>query len=312
MIYREVRSIFVIERNLLYSKLINQTVMENTHIDLFQEKTESSNNKSIMRGDKMFEQVVIQEVRQGAMWIRMNRPDAMNSLTPEMLQGIDSALDEAQGRPDAMAVVLTGTGRAFCAGADLKYVHTQAGTEATGDFLQKVLATMNRLDHFPKPVIAALNGITLAGGLELVLCCDLVLAARSARIGDAHANYGLLPGGGASVRLPRVIGATRAKYLMFTGDFLPAEDFVAAGLVNQVVDDDQLEAATQALVDKISKKSPLGLRRMKALIDDGLQQPVDTALRLELLASEAHAHSADIREGLTAFNEKRKPRFSGH
>jgi enoyl-CoA hydratase/carnithine racemase len=99
---------------------------------------------------------------------------------------------------------------------------------------------------------------------------------------------------------------------MFTGDFLPAEDFVAAGLVNQVVDDDQLEAATQAVVDKIAKKSPLGLRRMKALIDDGLQQTVDTALRLELLASEAHAHSADIREGLAAFNEKRKPRFSGH
>lgn len=259
----------------------------------------------------MSEQVVIREVRQSAMWIRMNRPDAMNSLTPEMLQGIDAALDEAEGRSDVMAVVLTGTGRAFCAGADLKYARTQAGAGATGDFLQKVLATMNRLDSFPKPVIAALNGITLAGGLELVLCCDLVLAARSAKIGDAHANYGLLPGGGGSVRLPRVIGPTRAKYLLFTGDFLPAEDFVAAGLVNQVVDDDKLEVTTQAVVDKITSKSPLGLRRMKALIDDGLQQPVDTALRLELLASEAHAHSADIREGLAAFDEKRKPCFTG-
>lgn len=259
----------------------------------------------------MSEKVVIREVREKAMWIRLNRPDAMNSLTPQMLQGIDAALDEAECRSDVMAVVLTGTGRAFCAGADLKYARTQAGAEATGDFLQKVSATMNRLDRFPKPVIAALNGITLAGGLELVLCCDLVLAARSAKIGDAHANYGLLPGGGGSVRLPRVIGSTRAKYLLFTGDFLSAEEFVAAGLVNQVVDDDRLEATTQAVVDKIATKSPVGLRRMKALIDDGLQQPVETALRLELLASEAHAHSADVREGLAAFDEKRKPCFIG-
>ena len=206
----------------------------------------------------------------------------------------------------------TAPGRAFCAGADLKYVKTQAGESGTSGFLDSVLSTMNRIDRFPKPVIAALNGITLAGGLELVLCCDLVLAARSAKIGDAHANYGLIPGGGGSVRLPRVIGPTRAKYLLFTGDFVDAADLVEAGLVNQVVDDDQLESVAQAVADKIATKSPLGLRRMKTLVDDGLQQPLDTALRLELLASEVHSHSADLHEGLAAFNEKRTPRFTGH
>src|SRR5690606_22673901 len=161
-------------------------------------------------------------------------------------------LDEAQRRDDVVSVVLTGTGRAFCAGADLKYVHSHLDEAGTREFLLQVLNTMNRIDSFPKPVIAALNGITLAGGLELALCCDLVIAARSAKIGDAHANYGLLPGGGGSVRLPRVIGANRAKYLLFTGEFVEAEAMEQAGLVHKVVDDDKLEAATQALSDKLA------------------------------------------------------------
>lgn len=256
---------------------------------------------------------VLTAVRDGALWITLNRPDAMNALTPDVLSGINAALDDAQADAAVRAVVLTGSGRAFCAGADLKYVRTQSdeGAGATDRFLRRVLDTMNRLEHFPMPVIAAVNGLALAGGLELVLCCDLVVAARSARLGDAHANYGLLPGGGASVRLPRKIGPTRAKYLLFTGEFVPAEELVAAGLVNLVVDDEQLAAATGSLASRIASKSPVGLRRMKQLVSDGLQQPVETALRLELLACEAHANSEDMKEGLAAFAAKRKPVFTG-
>ena len=113
------------------------------------------------------------------------------------------------------------------------------------------------------------------------------------------------------VRLPRKIGPTRAKYLLYTGEFVPAEQLVDAGLVNEVVDDAELIAATERLVAKLMPKSPLVLRRMKALVDDGLEQPSETALRLELLASEVHAHSHDLKEGLAAFEEKRKPRFIG-
>jgi enoyl-CoA hydratase len=170
---------------------------------------------------------------------------------------------------------------------------------------------MARLETFPRPVIAAVNGLALAGGLELVLCCDLVIAARSARIGDAHANFGLLPGGGSSVRLPRKIGLTRAKYLLYTGEFVPAADLVAWGLVNEVVDDSDLTAASDRLVAKLAVKSSLVLRRMKALVADGLEQPLDIALRGELLASEVHAFSHDMKEGLSAFEEKRKPVFLG-
>lgn len=261
----------------------------------------------------MSEAVVLTEARAGAMWITLNRPAAMNSITPEIVEGIAGALDRAEVDGTVGAVVLTGTGRAFCAGADLKYVReTTAGDDAaTAAFLQTVLGIMNRLEKFPKPVIAAVNGLALAGGLELVLCCDLVLAARSAKIGDAHANFGLLPGGGSSVRLPRKIGPTRAKYLLYTGEFVPAGDLVEAGLVNEVVDDAELGAAVARLVARLATKSPLVLRRMKALVDDGLEQPQETALRLELLASEVHAHSHDMREGLAAFEEKRTPRFLG-
>jgi enoyl-CoA hydratase len=255
---------------------------------------------------------VLVEVRSGAVWIRLNRPMALNAITPDMVTGINDALARAED-PSIKAVVLSGTGRAFCAGADLKHVKdvTQGDETAVARFLDTVLEMMARLEGCPRPVIAAVNGLALAGGLELVLCCDLVIAGRSAKIGDAHANFGLLPGGGSSVRLPRKIGPTRAKYLLFTGDFLPAEELVACGLVNEVVDDVDLTAAVERLVAKLATKSSLVLRRMKALVADGLEQPKDVALRLELLASEVHAHSHDMKEGLAAFEEKRKPMFIG-
>jgi len=256
---------------------------------------------------------VLSEVRDGALWLTLNRTAALNAITPEVVEALDSALSSAESDPAVHAVVLTGNGRAFCAGADLKYVRrtTQGDETAVARFLDSVLGVMGRLEKFPKPTIAAVNGLALAGGLELVLCCDLVIAARSARLGDAHANFGLLPGGGSSVRLPRKIGPTRAKYLLFTGDFVPAEELVAAGLVNRVVDDADLLDAAGEIVARLRNKSPLVLRRMKALVDDGLEQPVETALRLELLASEVHAHSHDMKEGLAAFEEKREPRFIG-
>lgn len=261
----------------------------------------------------MEEKGVITEVRNGAMWITLNRPEAMNAISPEVVAGVDRALDEALSRDDARVVVLTGAGRAFCAGADLKFVRgeTTSGESKSARFLGALLALLNRLERFPRPVIAAVNGLALAGGLELVLCCDLVLAAQSARFGDAHANFGLLPGGGGSVRLPRKIGAARAKYLMFTGEFVSAAAMESAGLVNQVVEDGLLAGAVDQLVAKIAAKSPLGVSRMKALVNDGLEQPVEVALRQELVMVALHERSEDLAEGLAAFQEKRAPRFTG-
>lgn len=262
----------------------------------------------------MSEEPILYDERGRAAWITLNRPAALNALTPALIEAHDAALTRAESNPALRAVVVTGSGRAFCAGADLKALRGQRSahsTAATMRFVVGVLALLDRLERSPLPVIAAVNGLALAGGLELVLACDLVIAAESARLGDAHANYGLIPGGGGSVRLPRKIGPTRAKALMFTGAFVPAAELVAAGLVNKVVRDDELGAAVEELVESLAAKSPLGLARMKQLVNDGLEQPLSTALRLEFSLMAAHAGSADMAEGLAAFEAKRKPVFTG-
>jgi enoyl-CoA hydratase len=243
-----------------------------------------------------------------ALWAKLNRPEALNGLTVGIAEGLDAAVDAAED-PEVRALVITGVGRAFCAGADLKVVRAGEGDHMT--FLRRMGAAFDRLEALPKPVIAAVNGIAVAGGLELLLCCDLVIASESARIGDAHANYGLLPGAGSSVRLAQRIGVTRAKHLLFTGAMLPARDLEAAGLINDVVPDDELRPAIDRLVETLATKSPLGLARMKRLAADALEVPTPVALRAELAASELHLTSYDMHEGLAAFAEKRAPRFEG-
>jgi len=259
-------------------------------------------------------QEISYERRGRGAWIRLERPDALNTLTPTLVAEMNGALDDAQADKEVIAIVVTGAGRAFCAGADLKFLGDlpqEKRAQRTAEFLESVLQMMLRLERFPKPVIAAVNGIATGGGMELLLCCDLVIASEEARLGDGHANFGLLPGGGASVRLPRKIGPTRAKYLLFTGELVPAAQLVAAGLVNEVAPSGGLDVAVDRLVAKLRNKSPLGLRRMKELVDDGLEQGKDTGLRLELLAGALHAQSYDMQEGIAAFNGKRKPEFQG-
>lgn len=257
---------------------------------------------------------IMYEEHGGGGWIRLNRPAALNTLSPELVTQFDAALDRALASDAVKAIVLIGTGRAFCAGADLKFLGNLPEPEraaATAAFLQRVLELMLRVERFPKPVIGAVNGLATGGGMELLLCCDLVIADERARLGDGHANYGLLPGGGASARLPRKVGPTIAKYMFFTGELLPAADLLVAGLVNEVAVEGELEAAVERLIAKLANKSPLGLKRMKELVDDGLEQPRDVALRAELVAGGLHAYSFDMQEGLAAFNQKRVPQFKG-
>ncbi|MCZ6645597.1 MAG: enoyl-CoA hydratase/isomerase family protein [SAR324 cluster bacterium] len=257
---------------------------------------------------------LLYETRGPAAWITLNRPDAMNALNPALVAELGQAAQEAAADRAVRAVVITGAGRAFCAGADLKFVKG-ALAEGVGPemlaLLDEIMTVFCRLESLPKPVIAAVNGMALAGGLELVLACDLVIAAQSAQLGDAHANFGLIPGGGGTVRLPRKIGPTRAKYLLFTGDFVPAAELLHTGLVNQVVPDGELEQAAQALAEKMASKSPLGLSRMKALVHESWHGPLEEGLRREIAAFQAHGASRDLREGLAAFNEKRAPVYTG-
>lgn len=262
----------------------------------------------------MAEPTIAVERHGPAAWIYFNRPMAMNALTPPLIDELDAALAAAEADPAVIAVVLSGKGKAFCAGADLKHVKDSrfaAAADPTMAFLRHGMAVMRRLECLPKPVIAAVNGVALAGGFEFVLCCDLVVAAETALFGDAHANFGIIPGGGSSVRLPRRIGPNHAKYMIFSGQFLPPSHPFLASMIHSVVPPDRLADSVAALVAQLANKSPLGLRRMKELVNDGWDQPLDIALRQELLALDLHSRSHDMQEGLAAFAEKRAPQFTG-
>ena len=257
---------------------------------------------------------ILFEIKNGAAWITLNRPDALNAIDAHMLEEVPEAVAKAGQDENVRCVVLTGQGRAFCAGADLKNLRgilgRHEGNEIHG-FFSKARVLFESVAQCPKPVIAAVNGVAAAGGIEFILACDLVIAAQTARIGDAHANYGVIPGGGGTVNLPRKIGVNRAKQLLFTGDLLPAATLCDWGLVNQVVEDDSFRVVVEEWAAKLASKSPLVLRRMKQLVEDGLEAPRDVALRMETAAWEAHGKCEDVVEGLDAFVEKRRPIYKG-
>jgi enoyl-CoA hydratase/carnithine racemase len=255
------------------------------------------------------------ERRGAALWVTLNRPEAFNSLTPAMMRGMDSAMDRVESDASIRALVLTGSGRAFCAGADLKAVLTEAGGDGKSKGFRKYLegarSVFERLERLSVPTIAAVNGVAMAGGLELVLLCDLAIACESARLGEGHAKFGQLPGGGGSVRLPRRIGSSRAKFMMFTGELIAAQQAQDWGLINLVAPDDRFLAGIEGIVASIAEKSPIGLHRMKQLTDAAADQPLALACDRELLMSELHSLSHDRNEGLVAFAEKRAPVYTG-
>lgn len=250
--------------------------------------------------------------REGAgLWATLNRPEALNSISPQTLDGLHEALDLAENDSGVRVLILAAAGPAFCAGADLTQVRAVGETGGLDAFLADFGALLGRIEASPLPVVAAVQGLAIAGGLELALACDFVVAARSAAFGDGHANYGLLPGGGGSVRLPSRVGAGTARRMMFTGAVIPATDLAHTDLVGELTDDDQLVPRVCGLIDAIAAKSPLGIGEMKRLVADGLRLPAAQALAGELAAVSAHACSDDFAEGLAAFGEKRAPRFTG-
>lgn len=244
--------------------------------------------------------------------LTLNRPKAMNALNLAILGQLEQRLRSLAANDDVRVLVLTGSGPAFCAGADLKEVLAGADLPpGEPDFLDRAADIFNALREFPRPVIAALNGVTMAGGLELAMCADIVLAAESAQIGDAHANFGVYPGAGGAAVLPRLVPLNVAMYLLFTGKTLSAAEMKQYGFVNEVHPDGELAAAADALARLIALKSPAALRRMKAVARHSADKPRADALLHEQVMLREHQRSWDMQEGLRAFAEKRAPEFRG-
>jgi enoyl-CoA hydratase/carnithine racemase len=215
-----------------------------------------------------------------------------------------------EGDPEVRVVTLAGAGRAFCAGADLEAVKDLvADAERWRAFIERWHRVFDRIEALPVPVVAGVHGMALAGGLELVLVADLVVAEAGARLGDQHANFGLVAGGGGTQRLPRIVGPRRARELMLTGRWLTAEEAHDWGLVNRVVPAGTLTVALAEMARDLAAKSVAAGAVVKALAGRALDVDLASGLALERALVARHMRSPDVAEGLRAFAEKRPPRF---
>lgn len=249
--------------------------------------------------------------REGATGVlTLARPDKFNALTPETFRALDAARAEFEADPQVRALLIRAEGPHFCTGADLAAVKSILHDPAAlSDFLAAGHDALSRLESSPLPVVAAVQGLCLAGGLELMLAADLCIAARSARFGDQHAQFGLIPGWGGSQRLPRLIGLRRAMDLFLTARWISAAEAAEAGLVTRIAEDEALDADARAFCDALAARSRAGLAEMKRLARQGLDRPLADALALEREAAARALPGRDAAEGLAAFEARRDPEF---
>ncbi len=242
--------------------------------------------------------------------LALDRPEVHNALSIALCEALLDALGRIAANAAVRVVVLEGRGPSFCAGADLK---ERRGKPA--DWLSRhnraIAAAASALAALPQPVVAALHGHTLGGGAELALACDLRVAAEGSRIGFPEVTLGIIPGGGGTQRLPRLVGPAVAKELIFTGRRIDAAEALRLGLVTEVVPDARLGEAARALAGRIAAAGPLAVAAAKQAIDLGLEADLQAGLALEFRSQLALYASADWQEGLAAFAERRPPQFRG-
>lgn len=252
---------------------------------------------------------VVERVRRGrVLELRLNRPDHLNALSGAVIDALGDAVGQAADDATIAAVMVTANGRAFSAGADLIEARQQLGKPATfRDVLDRWRRAFRNLEHCPKPVIAVVDGLAIAGGLELALSCDVIVASDRAKFGDGHITYGLVPGGGGTRRLPDALGTRAARWLMYTGATVDAHTALSLGLVQHVVPHGELEQWTVDFVETLSTRSASALAFMKAMTASG--RITDERLEHEVAAAVHLVTGADAQEGLAAFEQKRTPTF---
>jgi enoyl-CoA hydratase len=249
--------------------------------------------------------------RKGAVGIiTINRPDKRNALDAVTHERLLAAFEEVRTDAAVRVVVLTGAGKAFVSGADIN----EFVGKSPVDMLRRLLhqpSAIDAADRFPKPLIAMINGYCLGSGHELALACDIRLASEDAKFGQPEINFGMVPGGGATQRLPRLIGLGRALAMLYTGQILDSQEALRIGLVDAVVPARQLKERTMTLAHTIASKSPVALAMIKEAARASARAPLDDGIRHEQSLASVIFASKDMQEGLAAWLEKRQPRFSG-
>lgn len=254
---------------------------------------------------------VIYEKNEGIATITLNRPEALNALSTEVVEEILRAVEDVRTDENIRVVVLTGAGeKAFSAGADIKAMVGMTALKARelSSMGERLCVTLENLE---KPVIAAINGYALGGGMEVAMACDLRIASENARMGQTEINIGLIPGWGGTQRLTRLVGMTKAKELVFTGRMIDARTAEQIGLLNMAVPADKFREIVHQLAVDLASKAPVALKVAKALITKGADMSLDAALELEREGFGVIGSTDDLKEGASAFAEKRKPEFKG-
>ena len=269
-------------------------------------------HKNRERGENKMEfKYIIYEKSEAIATITLNRPEALNAFSKEVADEVLQAIEDIKNDENIRVVILTGAGeKAFSTGADIKAMKGMNTLKA------RELSLMgeklcNAFENLEKPVIAAINGYALGGGLEVAMACDIRIASENARMGQTEINIGLIPGWGGTQRLTRLIGRTKAKELVFTGKMIDAKTAEQLGILNMVVPADKLKETVRQFALELAQKAPVALKVAKALINKGAEISLDAAIALEREGFGVVASTEDLQEGVSAFTEKRKPTFKG-
>lgn len=254
---------------------------------------------------------ILLEKRDKIAVVTLNRPEMMNALNLETIRELADLFTELERDAEVLGVIVTGGGRAFCAGADVSSAKNDGGNPhfATRSFVVEGQNLMNQIEAFSHPVIAAVNGFALGGGSELALACDLRIASEKAVFGLPEVTLGVMPCFGGTQRLPRLIGMARAKEIIYTGRKVKAEEALAVGLVNEVVAPEELLGAAEAKMQAMVACAPLAIKLAKTAMNKGIQMPLHEALELEADMTALLGTTEDAMEGGRAFGERRKPIF---
>ena len=255
-------------------------------------------------------ETILIEKRGSVAVLTINRPDKLNALSSKVhLEGV-AALDELKKDDSVRVLVITGAGeKSFIAGADISEFEGKTPVTQRSGFYERTL--FNSIDSFPKPVIAMINGFCLGGGCEIALACDIRIASENARLGQPEINLGIIPGGGGTQRLTRLVGEGKSMEIILSGDMIDAHEAYNLGLVNHVYATEELESKTFALANKIAEKSPIALQMAKEAVKLASRSNLDEGLRREVDLVAICFSTEDKKEGVAAFLEKRKPIFKG-